>query len=485
MKFCGVTSLAFGRIITALVCLTLGVTRSGAQAVDWKQIKSSPLRSVPPPTPKRVVLKNGMVLLLLEDHELPLIRGRAGVRGGTRDEPADKLGMLSIYGESWRTGGAKSRTGDELDDFLDARAATIETWGSFDATTVSWDCLKENFEDVLEITTELLKQPEFREDKVSLAKTQLHTGIARRNDESFGIASRESTKLAYGADSPYARTPEHATVDAVSREDLVKWHKAHMAPNNIVLGIVGDFDSQQMEARLRKQFEGWEKGVETPRARDSAKSPKPGVYFVEKPDVTASMIEMVDIGITRDNPDFYAVEVFNQFFGGSFSSRLFSNVRSKKGLAYMVSGRVGAEFDHPGVLRLSMGTKSATTAAAIDALTEEIDALKSRPATHEELTQAKDAILNSFIFRFDSKAKVLYEQILYEFYGYPADFLDRYRAGIQSVTEQDLARVAEKYLHKDKLAILVVGKAADFERPLKSFGPVTQLDISIPGAPTK
>ena len=128
-----------------------------------------------------------------------------------------------------------------------------------------------------------------------------------------------------------------------------------------------------------------------------------------------------------------------------------------------------------------MGTKSGTTASAIDALYEEIDGLEKNPITADELKKAKDSILNSFVFSFDSKEKVLVERMAYEFYGYPADFLERYRAGIEKVTQQDVARVARRYVHKDRLAVLVVGKASDFDRPLSSFGPVTALDISIPG----
>ena len=151
---------------------------------------------------------------------------------------------------------------------------------------------------------------------------------------------------------------------------------------------------------------------------------------------------MVHGGIRRDNPDYYAVEVMNEVFGGGFSARLFSNVRSKKGLAYSVGGGVGADFDHPGLFQLSMGTKSGTTAAAIDALYEEIDNLVETPATDAELARAKDAILNSFVFRFDTKQEVMAERMLYEFYGYPPDFLERYRAGIEKVTADDVARVA-------------------------------------------
>ncbi len=263
----------------------------------------------------------------------------------------------------------------------------------------------------------------------------------------------------------------------------MSWHHRFVHPKNIILGISGDFDSRAVEAMLHQDFDSWPKGPAAPKLQLSFHGPKPGVYFADKSDVTASLVLMVDLGITRDNPDYYATQVFNQFFGGSFSSRLFSNIRSKKGLAYAVGGGIQADYDHPGTLGLFLGTKSRTTAAAIDAFNEELDALKTNPSTPEELNKAKNAILNSFVFRFDSKEKVLRERMTYEFYGYPEDFLEKYRAGIEKVTQSDVDRVAQKYVHKDKMALLVVGKAADFDRPLSSFGPVNTIDISIPPPP--
>jgi zinc protease len=467
-------------ILVALALFTCAPAARG-QATDWKTIQAPKLHAFHPQQPRRVELSNGMVIFLQEDRELPLIRGTAQIRGGSRDEPAEKVGLVQIYGQMWRTGGTKSKTGDQLDDYLEARAAKVETSGGADFTTVSWDCLKESFDEVFGVFTELLREPEFREDKLALAKTQLNTEISRRNDQPFQIAFREAAKLVYGADSPYAREPEYATVAAVTRDDLLSWRQRYVHPNNIILGVVGDFDSAAMESKLRAAFESWPKGPAATKLQATFKGPKPGLYFVQKDDVTASTVQMVDLGTTRDNPDYYAIEVFNEFFGGSFSSRLFSNIRSKKGLAYAVGGGVGTDFDHPGILRLFLGTKSKTTSAAIDAFNVELDALKTSPATPEELTKAKEAILNSFVFRFDSKEKVLRERMTYELYGYPADFLEKYRAGIEKVTQQDVARVAHQYVHKDQLAVLVVGKAADFDRPLDSFGPVTTLDITIPG----
>ena len=454
-----------------------------AQATDWKQIHPPPLHAFVPKPPVRIQLQNGMVILLEEDHELPFISATARIRGGSLEEPADKVGLVSLFGQVWRTGGTHAKTGDQMDDYLESRAAKIETFGGPSSTNIRLNCLKENWDDVFKLFLELLREPEFREAKLSLAKNQANTGISRRNDDPFQIAFRESAKLVYGADSRFARSPEYATIAAINRQDLLDWHKQFIQPNNIILGVLGDFDARKMEAALRAAFDSWPKGPADTKPKFSFHGPKPGLYFVQKDDVTSSTIQMVDLGITRDNPDYYAVEVFNQFFGGSLGSRLFSNIRSKKALAYAVSGSVGSTFDHPGLVRLFMGTKSASTAAAIDALNVELDSLKTSPVTPDELARAKDSILNSFVFRFDTPGKVLDERLEYEFYGYPADSLERYRSAIEKVTQADVARAVDKYVHKDHLAILVIGKSQDFDRPLSSFGPVTTLDISIPPPP--
>ncbi len=451
-----------------------------AQAKDWREIQKPALKAFAPQQPKRIALPNGLVIFLQEDHELPLVRGTARIRGGSREEPAGKVGLASVYGQAWRTGGTKTRTGDQLDDELEARGARVETGSASDSTFASFDCLKETCDEVFASFVDLLRNPEFREDKIALAKNQLNTGIARRNDDAGQIAAREARKLGYGADSPHARVPEYQTVAAVTRDDLVAWHKATAHPTNVILGVTGDFDSKAMEAKLRQAFASWPRGPAAPKAEIAVAAPKPGVYFVQKDDVTQSNIRMVHAGIRRDNPDYFAVEVMNEVFGGGFAARLFSNIRSKKGLAYSVGGGVGANYDYPGLFQLSMGTKSGTTAAAIDALYEELDNLKRTPATAEELARARDAILNQFVFRYDTKQKVMADRMLYEFYGYPPDFLERYRAGIEKVTPEDVARVARQYVDKDKLALLVVGKPQDFDRPLAGFGQVATLDITIP-----
>ena len=457
-------------------------TPSAADGVasSWQQISIPPLPQWIAAQPKRIELANGMVIFLQEDHELPLISGQATVRGGSRSEPANKVGMLDIYGDVWRTGGTSKMTGDQMDDFLEVRAAKLETDDSKESTTITFDCLKGDFDDVFRLFLELLRDPAFREDKIELAKNELNTAIARRNDSSQGIADREAAKLIYGKDSPYARSPEFATVAAVTRDDLLAWFQQHVAPNNIIFGMVGDFNSAEMEKRLRAAFEGWNRGPEAAKPVIPLTPAKPGLYAVDKTDVNQSQIRFVTLGIERSNPDYFAVQVMNQVLSGGFSSRLLADLRTKRGLAYSVGGGLGAGWDHRGMFWLTIATKSASTVDAIEGMREDLAKFKADPPTPDELKFAKDAILNSFIFRFDTPDKVLHERMTYEFHGYPLDYLEKFRAGIEKVTAADVNRVVQKYVHPEEFAVLVVGNTGQFGKPLAALGPVKKIDISIP-----
>src|SRR3984893_1204625 len=256
------TLMAF---LLVLVTMSVALPPAAAQATSWQQIPIPPLPAFHPQQPKRVELSNGMVIFLQEDHELPLIDGSARIRGGSRNEAASKTGLVDIYSDVWRTGGTKTQTGDQLDDYLEVRAAKVETGGGPDSTTISLSCLKSDFDDVFKVFSDLLQNPEFRADKLDLAQKQADDSISRSNDEIGAVAARKSAKLAYGADNPYAREPEYSTIAAISRQDLLDWHKTYVHPNHIILGLSGDFDAKAMEAKLRAAFESWPKGGELPK----------------------------------------------------------------------------------------------------------------------------------------------------------------------------------------------------------------------------
>ncbi len=458
-------------------------TPTATQAQPWKQIPIPPLHAFKPVQPRRVELPNGLVIFLQEDHELPFIEGTILIRGGKRDEPATKTGLVSLYGETWRTSGTATIDGDKLDDVLEAKAASIETSGGTASTSMTWSSLKGDFDTVFASAVDLLLHPTFKEDKLQLAKQQLDTGISRRNDDAGGIANREAIKLAYGAHNPYARELEYATVDSVTLEDLKSWHDRTVVASNIIIAVSGDFDSAAMEAKLRAAFEPLARGQRLQTAKVTFTDPKPSVNFVEKDDVNQSNVLIVGLGTERSNPDYYALSVMNQIFSGGFGSRVFQQLRTKLGLAYTVEGNFGASYDHPGIFVVEAATKSATTVAATKALLAEIDRLKTEPPTPAELSKAKDQVLNSFIFHYDSPDKTLSEQVTLAFYGYPADTLEKYKAGIEKVTAADVSRVANKYIDTSKLAIVVVGNESQITPKLDTLGKVTNLDITIPPPP--
>ena len=461
------------------------------QAQPWKKIPIPELPAFHPQQPRRIVLENGAIIFLQEDHELPFINGFIEMRGGGRDVPASKTGMVSLYGDVWRTSGTAAISGDAMDDLLEAKAAKVETDGDVDSTSVSWSCLKTDFDTVFGLTTDLLLHPKFDPNKLDLAKQQMAAGIVRRNDDAGEIASREAAKLVYGPTNPYGRTPELAGVMAVTIADLEQFHQKTVNPNGMIIGVSGDFDAAAMEQKLRAAFGSLQKGTPLPPAKISFNGPQPGVYAVDKSDVNQSNIWIVGLGTERSNPDYYALSVMNQIFSGGFGSRLFQNVRTKMGLAYSVGGAYGASYDHPGLFYTVAATKSVSTVDATKAMLEQIDDLKTKPFTDDELRRAKDELLNSFVFRYDTPEKVLTERASLEFYGYPADFLEKYRAALEKVTTADLEQVAKKYVDRSKLAILVVGNVQQIDtgtpgqpgKPLSALGVVHPVDITIPMPP--
>ncbi len=471
--------LALGAALAASPALAQNAP-AHTSSQPWKRIAIPPLHEFKPIQPRRIELPNGLIIMLAEDRELPFINGRIVIRGGARDEPAAKVGMVSLYGQTWRTSGTAKMSGDALDDLLDAKAATVETGGGQATSSVSWSSLKGDFNSVFGITIDLLLHPDFKQDKLQLAKRRTEASIARRNDDASAIAGREAVQLVYGKNNPYGRETEFATIEAVGIDDLKAWHERTVVPNNMIVAVSGDFDSAAMEAKLRAVFEPLAKGTPLQTAKLTFPGPKPGVYLAEKTDIDQSNVYIVGLGTTEDNPDYYALDVMNQVFSGGFGSRVVQNVRTKLGLAYDVGGSFGASYDHPGMFYVGAGTKSESTVEATKAMMAEIGRLKTVPPTPDELRKAKEQVLNSFVFNYDSPEKVLSEQVTLAFFGYPSDFLERYRIGIDKVTSADVERVANQYIDESKLATVVVGNAAEFKPPLSSLGTVTTLDIAIP-----
>jgi predicted Zn-dependent peptidase len=422
-----------------------------------------------------------MVLYLVEDHTLPKVEGYALIRTGARFEPAEKVGLADIVGEVMRTGGTASRKGEEIDRLLENVGASVETGVVPTAGTASLFTLKEHLPLTLEILADLLRTPAFPDDKIELAMVQQRTAIARRNDDVGGIAAREFTKLLYGAESPYARHPEYATLQDIARVDLVAFHRRYYHPSQVILGLWGDFDKAEAKRLVGQHFGSWPRQVgEMPPAPEAEPGAAPGVYFIQKDDVNQTNIRLGHLGGRFDDPDFYALNVMSEILGGGFTSRLVRRVRSDLGLAYAVGAAWGAQYDYNGPFFVRCDTKSETTVKATQEILNELRRITQEPVTPDELKVAKESILNSFVFNFDTTGEIVRRLMTYEYYGYPRDFLDKFKANIEKVTAEEVLSATRSRLHPDKLVILAVGRQQDFDQPLTALGEVRALDITIP-----
>ncbi len=469
-------------VVTMLLVVLSRIPAAAATPQHYTELEFPPLPEIKLPEYTRYKLDNGMVVYLMEDHELPLVGGTALIRTGDRLEPAEKVGLAGLVGEVMRTGGTTEHSGDELNQLLEQRAASVETGIGTTSGSASFSALAEDLDMVFDLFAQVIQKPVFAPEKLELGKRQQAGQIARRNDDPNGIAGREFSKLIYGDKSPYARTVEYQTLNNISREDLVAFYEKYVHPETMILGIIGDFDSAKMRSRIQEKFGNWKVASKAPQPTvpPASQAKQNGVFFVNQPQLTQSNVRIGHLGGELNNPDYPALSVLNGIMNG-FGRRLFNEVRSRQGLAYSVFGAWNPAYDYPGVFIAGGQTRSDATVPFIKGILSEIEKLRTEPVTPKELTFAKDEVLNSFVFNFQDPGQTLSRLMRYEYYGYPADFLFRYQQGIKATTIEDVQRVAKKYLQPDKLVTLVVGNASAIVPPLTTLSPdVTSLDITIP-----
>lgn len=427
----------------------------------------------------------GIQFFLVEDRELPLISMNVRIRAGSWLEPEEKTGLASLTGIVMRSGGIASKSSDELNEFLEDRAASMETSFSLTLGTASMNILKEDFDTLLPVFIELLTQPAFEEDKFNLAITQSRGAISRRNDSPAGIAAREFNNIIYGRQTVFNRTQEFHHLDNISREDLVEFHKNAVVAENLMVGIIGDFNTRDMLRKLERAFRNIPSGRKNEFAFPEIDYDfTPRFHFVDRSDMTQSIIRIGHIGGLRDNPDYAALQVMNQILSGGFSGRLMQEVRTRQGLAYSVGGSFGSNVLFPGVFFAGLSTVSENTGAAINATLHEIRRLQDEGVTQQELDDTRSRFLNSLVFRNENRASVLNEQLSNTYIGLPLDAFERYVEEVRVVTPEDIQRVAREYLQPDNVQILVVGNSArvgdQLDQFVAHFGEINVIDVTIP-----
>ncbi|MBI3820559.1 MAG: insulinase family protein [Planctomycetes bacterium] len=449
---------------------------------SYKNIEFPPLEDFAPEQPVVKTLQNGLRVYFLEDNELPLVRVRASIRAGAAYEPAEKIGLASICAQVMRMGGTLKNPGDALDDELGLLGATLDISMGGVSAGASASCLAEKLLRVLDLFNDILRYPSFPQEKIDLAKSAMRTAISRRNDQIGTMAQRAHQIAMYGRASVFAREPQYATIDSITRDDLLQYHRQYFNASRAMIGFVGDFKTSDIWPTVENYFGNWEVSRAPLAAIDTNPLPVHGrsVYFSEKSDVNQTNLYISGVGTRRDDPDWPALRVASFVLGsGGFSSRLLRKVRTELGLAYSVGGGFGAEYDRVGLFRTACQTKTQSTAQAIEAMLGEIEGLIRNPPDRDEIASAQDQILNAEVFEYDTKPEVLARRMTLDYYNYPPAFLQDVNRRVRTITPESVAAAIRRKLNPENLKIVAVGNRDGFDKPLANFGPVTEIDLSI------
>ena len=386
-----------------------------------------------------------------------------------------------------RTGGTVSREPDALNEALESMAASVEVGMSREYGTVNLSTLAEDTEKGLEIFADVLRNPAFRAEKLELRKQQAVEGIRRRNDNPIQLAWRNFSALLYGTDHPFGWYSEIENIESITVDDLKAFHAKYYHPNNMMLAITGDFETETLIPQLEKVFAEWESTeIAFPDVPTVDATLEPSVNYIFK-DLPQSVMLIGHFGIKRapDFPDYFALRVMNDILGeGGFTSRLMREVREKHGLAYMVGSIMQTTYyTNPGEWFAYSQTRTDKTAEAISLIIDVVKGLRDTPVPTAELQRTKDSLINSFVFGFESSSQIAFQQMMLAYRGFAPDFLETFTDNIAKVTAEDVQAVAQKYLHPDALTIVTVGNKESFDRPLDEFGEVNEIEIAQPAPP--
>lgn len=467
-------SRTFSALLLALALLAASPVALLAQTAQQpgiparpEELKYTPLTYNPPKRDRyRHVLSNGLVVYAVEDHDLPLVNISTLVRTGSYLDPAGKEGLAAIVGSQMRAGGTQKMTAEQFDEAADFLAAQISSGVGSTQGNANLNLLAKDVDKGLGLYVDMLRTPAFQEDRLKLAKSQILQALERRNDNTSGIEAREWNRLLYGTEHFSSKDTTKASIESITRQDLIDFHQRYFQPAGFIIAASGDFKTDELLAKLEAAFKGWPSNkMAVPDVPKPTQTPVAGIYTVNKPDVNQGRVSIGHTGSMRDNPDSYALEIMNDILGGGgFTSRIMSRVRSDEGLAYSAGSSYGMGVYYPGVFRAAFQSKSATTAQAIQIVLDEINRIRTQKVSAEELETSKNSSIETFPLIFSTAAQIAGTFAQDEYTKRPADYWDTYRQRIAAVTADDVQRVAQKYLDPSKLVILVVGNIDDITK---------------------
>jgi predicted Zn-dependent peptidase len=423
-------------------------------------------------------LPNGMKLYLLEDHELPVFQMFAYIRGGSIQDPPDKAGLASLLGTVLRTGGTQKQTVESIDRYLENHGAQLETGMSQEYGTAYLQALSQDIKEMIPLFFDVLATPRLEPGQIDLARQRKIEALKRVNEDPEKIAFREFPKLLYGPSSVWARSSSEKTLNAVNREDLLRYHYQFYHPDRLILAVSGDFKKEELIRWIELATQNWPKAsAALPEIPAVKKEDKAGISVIEHKGDQSTLL-VGHFGDKRSNPDKFALILMNYILGGDiFSSRLGEEIRSNRGLAYSIFSHFGLETDY-GLFYAMAQTRSEATAEVVSLIQKEIrDAYEGKGFTQSSLDFAKESILNQMMGDWEPRFNYVKERARLGFFGYPENYLEFYKDNLKAVTLDQVRMVARKYLFPDRLQVLVVGNGEVVEPSLKKIGDVKRVAL--------
>lgn len=449
----------------------------GAKAV--KNLPFDPISIRVPEVGKdveRIVMKNGIILFLKEDHSIPVIDITSITRTSAEYDRKDRYGAARLTGDLMGLGGTKDFTPDEFDRERDYLAANWNTSIDQEKGGVFFEFPSSQLDRGLNLFTQMLRFPLFDHKRLEVEKGNIREEVLRENDDPGTVASNTYKRLLY-PDYFKGWKYDLKTVKNITRNELIALHKNFFRPNNTMIAITGDFNREELLKKLDGKLGDWETApVNFSGYQKFEKKFKPGVYYVNM-DVDQSNIRIGHLGVTRDNPDRYALEVFNRIFGEGFNSILNEKIRSNEGLAYSVGGGFNLDSSQYGTFTMGCATKPESTIKASRMMIDIMKQMMDEKVSDERLNLAKNYLINSFLYEFEDTVQVNRNLLTLEYNKMPADYYKNYRENISKVTAEDVQRVAKKYLMPDELTIVIVGNIKKFDKPLSELGTVKEIKL--------
>lgn len=444
---------------------------SYAQVDRTKRPESQPTPKLTLPTIQHAALSNGLKVMLVEHHELPIIQIQLVFQTGAANDPADKAGVANLTAQMIREGTAK-RTSLQIADDLEFIGARLSINSSSDATFASLLTLKEQLNAALDVYSDILKNPSFPEKEWNRVKKTHVTGLMQQKDQPVVVANNVFAGLVYGSSHPYGRPAEgtEASVTAISLDDLKSFHRANYVPNNATLIVVGDVTLNEVMPMVEKYLSDWKSGsVVTPTFSPVPRIDSTRLYLIDKPQAAQSEIRIGHVGVARNTEDYFPLQVMNAILGGQFTSRINLNLRESKGYTY--GARSGfAMRKEAGPFLAQAGVKSAVTDSSVIEFMKELHGMCDADVTQKELDFAKNSLVRAIPQGFETPAHISGQLTNLVLYNLPDDYFNTVVQNYEKVTIADVRRVSQKYLHPASMDIVIVGDIALIQAGVEKLG---------------